>query len=470
VPRPFLPASAVVAARATLAVGVSDRQAVSAIPVRNSQLVSASSQARGDPGPDFNRDGYADLAVGVPYENLGAAEDAGAVQVIYGSSGGLKGDGPPDDQFWTEDDFGLSTTISEANEHFGYALAGGDFDGDGFDDLAIGVPNKDVNVPGIGVRDAGVVYVLRGSSSGLTASRLLNQRTIHRRPDPYEHFGFSLAAGDFGRGPMDDLAIGVPGESDRVHNVPYLGSVNVVYGSPGGLTGGGSQEFSESSHPMPWSAGDGYGFSLEAADFGRNSRDDLVVGAPYRDVSGKKDVGWVFVIYASRGGLTTLGQQSWGESSRMVPGAAEREDRFGWTLAAGDFGRGIRADLAVGAPFDGPGATGSVVILYSSFGRGLSARGSQRWSQGSPGVPGNLNDGDFFGFALAAADFGKGPKADLAVGVPLDRRGKVGGRTSYSGAAEVSPHAEPSTCGRTALAIRVKLRATASTSTGSAGR
>jgi hypothetical protein len=378
-----------------------------------------------DSGPDFNGDGFADLAVGVPFENVGASEDAGAVQVIYGSRDGLKGDGPPDDQFLTADDIELSTSISEPKDHFGDAVASGDFDGDGFDDLAIGAPNKDVDVPGVGVRDAGVVYIWRGSSSGLRSGRLLNQHSIHRTPEAYEHFGSSLAAGDFGRGARDDLAVGVPSESehDQLHFLGYVGSVNVLYGWPGGLTARGSQTFRE---PLPRSPEDRYGFSLAAADFGRNGQDDLVVGAPYRDVSGKKDVGSVFVLYGSAGGLTTLGQQVWGESSRMVPGTAERNDRFGYSLAAGDFGQGPRADLAVGTPFDEV-AVGSVVILYSSFSRGLSAWRSQRWTQGSSGVPGDPRDHDFFGFALAAADFGKGSRADLAIGVPLDKSNKVGG-------------------------------------------
>jgi hypothetical protein len=35
------------------------------------------------PGPDFNNDGFGDLAVGVPAEDVGAVADAGAVNVRY---------------------------------------------------------------------------------------------------------------------------------------------------------------------------------------------------------------------------------------------------------------------------------------------------------------------------------------------------------------------------------------------------
>ncbi len=37
---------------------------------------------------DFDGDGYADLAVGAPGENVGGKRDAGAVHVLYGSASG----------------------------------------------------------------------------------------------------------------------------------------------------------------------------------------------------------------------------------------------------------------------------------------------------------------------------------------------------------------------------------------------
>ena len=43
--------------------------------------------------------------------------------------------------------------------HFGYAMAAGDFDADGHDDLAIGAPREDVD----GLMDVGRQMVLYGS-------------------------------------------------------------------------------------------------------------------------------------------------------------------------------------------------------------------------------------------------------------------------------------------------------------------
>src|SRR5919197_316629 len=109
---------------------------------------------------DFNGDGFADLAVGVPREDVGAVVDAGAVQVLYGSPSGLT----RIDQFWTQDATGSDP--AEAGDEFGSAVATGDFNGDGFTDLAVGVPLEDVGA----TLDAGAVNVLYGSPTGLTAT------------------------------------------------------------------------------------------------------------------------------------------------------------------------------------------------------------------------------------------------------------------------------------------------------------
>src|SRR5688572_18794022 len=85
---------------------------------------------------DFNGDLLDDLAVGVPFENVGGIDGAGAVNVLYGSPTGLQatGTGGPDDQFWNQDSTGV-IGAAEAFDSFGNSLASGDFNGDLRDDL-----------------------------------------------------------------------------------------------------------------------------------------------------------------------------------------------------------------------------------------------------------------------------------------------------------------------------------------------
>jgi hypothetical protein len=110
-------------------------------------------------------------------------------------------------------------------------------------------------------------------------------------------------------------------------------------------------------------------------------------------------------------------------------------------LAVGNFGNdpGRRAydDLAIGATNDvfrdgGSADHGVVEVLYGRAG-GLSAKLSQSWRWGTPGVKGRTTrlDGDGFADSLTSADFGRGGHDDLAIGDSLyevddDHYGAVG--------------------------------------------
>ena len=99
-----------------------------------------------------------------------------------------------------------------------------------------------------------------------------------------------------------------------------------------------------------------------------------------------------------------------------VPGPDTTQDLFGGTLAAGDFNADGRDELAISAD-DYIHGSGRVLVLNGSS-AGLTTTGVQRWTQGSVHVPGKVEDGDHFGAALYAANFGRSAAEDLAIGVP----------------------------------------------------
>ena len=108
---------------------------------------------------DFNGDGAKDLAVGVPEEDVGAKENGGGVHVLYGNT---------EKKRLTASGSQLLTSATNPaiqSGGAGTALASGDFNGDGYGDLALGAPRAWVPILNV---TGGAVDVLYGEAGGLT--------------------------------------------------------------------------------------------------------------------------------------------------------------------------------------------------------------------------------------------------------------------------------------------------------------
>lgn len=144
-------------------------------------------KAAADANPDFNGDGKSDLAI----VSIG---EKGVVHVMYGSSGGLRAAGA---QRFTR--FNVPT-LADVNVYtFGKSLAPGDFNGDGYGDLAVGIEKLDVGAEDL----SGAFVVLYGSAQGLKAedSRYVTHQSLQKQDfvGYDDRFGWVLAARDFGR-------------------------------------------------------------------------------------------------------------------------------------------------------------------------------------------------------------------------------------------------------------------------------
>ena len=395
----------VVAVAAVAAVvGVPSGTPVAAAP--GAALAAADELARAD----FDDDGFVDLAVGVPDEDVEARGAAGAVVVLYGSEAGLTG---ARSQLFHQD---LPQMVgrAEVGDAFGAALATGDLNDDGFVDLAVGVPGED---PGdaISTRDSGEVVVLFGAAGGLTTAGEWTLSTGNLRGD---RLGSAVAIGDFDGTPGADLAVGAPGRD--VGPAADAGAVFLFGGAtPGGELGpilvqgaGGVGGAAES--------GDGLGAALAAADLDGDGRTDLAAGAPGEDVGAAAGAGAVVYLPNPAGGVTGAGGRVLAQGAGGAGGRAERGDRFGAVLEAGQANTGGPADLVVGAPGETVGTAagaGAVSVLYGAV-SGPSGTGDQLFFQGGGGLPDEPEAGDGFGSALAVGRLDGDGFPDLMVGVP----------------------------------------------------
>jgi hypothetical protein len=356
---------------------------------------------------DFDASGSQDLVVGMRDWARGGVE-RGAVIDIRASDSGLTArrtliEGPAD-----------------AGRGFGQYVDSGDFNGDGYADLA---------VAGFGGSGLLVYY---GSSAGLDGSRSTRWLEAGTRV-------VALGTGDADGDGFTDAAVSIipTSSADQFVNPSRVVLLrggrdglatepSATYPTPADLDHIEVRDLDRDGHaelfyahrvgPAAVCAGSprGPGDCRELPVPGYT--DDVAIG----DIAGDRDLEVVFGV-PELDGLDVhryVGGELryWYRIDRATPGVPGRKRRhggFGGALEAGRIDGDRRDDLVVGdANYRGPG---SVTILYGAR-RGLARRGNRVLHQDSPGVPGSNEEGDGFGGALALLDHDGDGRLDLSVG------------------------------------------------------
>ncbi|WP_097868482.1 FG-GAP-like repeat-containing protein [Streptomyces sp. rh34] len=347
---------------------------------------------------DLDKDGYADVVIGSPYEKIGSAQSAGAVTVLWGSRQGLvSGAALP--------------TVVEPDGQAGRDVAA--WSGPDGTQVLVVNNNTTTRLTGPFTRAGGV------------ASSYLHDETGWMRSAAYGDVNGDKAA-------------------DRV----------LVTGRMGGLSGGyvfvnSTNEAGLFDHRMQG----GDGLTSAVGDVNGDGYGDLVVGDP--DEPGTVEGLWghtggaVHVWFGSAKGVAyDKAPMIIHQDTAGVPGGGERYDDFGASVAVADLNRDGAAEIIVGTPGEAIGSKGraGAVVVVPGRGAGQLGAGSYSFTQNTAGVPGGVEAGDQFGATVSAGDLNRDGRPDLVVGAAWENdQGAVwvlpGGASSpaYTSSASFGP-------------------------------
>ncbi|MGQ9572898.1 MAG: hypothetical protein ACUVV3_06910 [Dehalococcoidia bacterium] len=391
---------------------------------------------------DLNGDGHHDLIVGAPAADgpNDSKPDCGEVYVIFG---------PPASR-QTIDIAAAQQDVTlfgaDSGDSFGFALATGDVNNDGIDDLLVGALLADG--PNGERPNAGEAYVIFGSPTLPPAIDIAlgEQDLTFFGAEADDRLGVALASGDANGDGVQDILLGAF-LADGPQNARYQGGeAYLVFGAP---SLAGARDMAQGEYDLALiaaNADDQLGHDVAMGDLNNDGIDDLIVAAFRADGPGnaREDGGEVYVVFGSPSLNGALDFAS--TSPDITVTAADKQDDLGAAVASGDVnGDGID-DLLIGAPrADGPDnarpGAGEAYVVFGS----PSLAGSFDIALGQQHVTiVGADPGDRLGASLASGDLDGDGLQDIILGAeegdgPDNARQDVGEVYVVLGSAFLSP-------------------------------
>ena len=367
---------------------------------------------------DINGDGYDDLILGAAGVDYNGRADAGAVYVMT-STAALSGAMTANDALWTI--YGAAGGgANHLGDLLGHALAAGDVNNDGYDDLIIGADGVNHG----GQYDVGAVYVFLGHNGSfpvtVTDLRYDVADITVLGEFAYGRLGRSVASGDVNNDGYDDIIIGAyradPGARDDAGAVyVILGRATFTRGTPitfdltitnADLTILGDDD------------GDRLGRSVASGDVNNDGYGDIIIGAYQADRTATiTNTGKTYVLYGGSSitwtAPTTVDLSV--SSADLTLIGMDKEDQAGFYVSSGDLNSDGYDDLLITAyqadPF-GRDEAGEAYVVYGSAG----LTGTRYLSVEADVTIYGAAAGDRLGRSVTSGDFNGDGYDDLLLG------------------------------------------------------
>ncbi|MFQ6128388.1 MAG: tetratricopeptide repeat protein [Thermoplasmata archaeon] len=382
---------------------------------------------------DFNGDGYADVLGGAPFNSYNGVSLRGLAHVYYGPftandnspdvtilgpttndklgtavAAGLINsdsywdavasqsdtDNPPTYVYygwpsWEGEETTPNVTISSEGGAFGDALAVCNVDNSDYDDVIVGAPTKAA---------AGKAYIYL---SPLSSTESAPDDTLAPLNDTDGRFGDSLACGKIDSDNYYDVVVGEPwadimGGTNKNGRVSFFKGSNIDFES-GEETPDSVLEYRQENEEL--------GTDVDVGKINSDSYDDIIVGAPENDQGGN-NVGRAYIYLAESDGSGITNDSS---PDVEIEGQSS-EEKFGFSVFAGNIMGTSVGDVAIGAPYADEGGTsrGAVYVFEDPVNDNSTYDDKLSGDQ----------DSELLGYALDGGKFSNDNLLVLAVGSP----------------------------------------------------
>jgi len=342
---------------------------------------------------DVNGDGYTDWIIGASAADPNGQLTAGAVFVFFGGpTANLNG------KNWDARYANVTLNGTGAGDAFGRAIASGDLNNDGYDDLIISATGANTS----GIARTGQVYVffggpnIDGKNWNATSANLTLNGTAAS-----DALGWAVASGDLNNDGYDDLISG--GYQASPNGISKAGQAYVFFGNSTSALDGKSWSASSANVTINGTTVNEYlSSSVASGDVNNDGYDDLIIGA----YGANSYAGQAYVFFG--GATATLDGASWNSTSANVT-LNGTEGRLGMWVVSGDVNGDGYSDVITGAymasPYVGGVKKDYAGQAYVFFGNSTSALDGASWNSTSANITINgTTANEYCGYYTASTD------------------------------------------------------------------